>query len=143
MALAEIIDQVTALFRGIFLDIAFEVLLDPDLPPLLPLDPEQMKRVFINLIDNAIDAMNKKGKIRIHAAFDREANQVRVDVADTGPGIWVEDKDKLFLPHFSTKKKGTGLGLAIVSQIMKEHNGAVEVHNTTPHGAQFTLKIPA
>ncbi len=142
-ALGEIIDQVTALFRGIFLDIVFEVDLDPDLPPRLPLDPEQMKRVFINLIDNAIDAMNKKGKIRIHAAFDREAHQVRVDVEDTGPGIPVEDKDKLFLPHFSTKKKGTGLGLAIVSQIMKEHNGAVEVHNTKPHGAEFTLKIPA
>jgi two-component system nitrogen regulation sensor histidine kinase NtrY len=142
-ALGEIIDQVTALFRGIFLDIAFEVELDPDLPPRLPLDQEQMKRVFINLIDNAIDAMNKKGKIRIRAAFDRDAHQVRVDVSDTGPGIQVEDKDKLFLPHFSTKKKGTGLGLAIVSQIMKEHNGAVEVHNTKPHGAEFTLKIPA
>jgi two-component system nitrogen regulation sensor histidine kinase NtrY len=142
-ALGEIIDQVTALFRGIFQDIAFEVVLAPDLPPRLPLDQEQMKRVFINLIDNAIDAMNKKGKIRIRAAFDREAGQVRVDVADTGPGIPVEDADKLFLPHFSTKKKGTGLGLAIVSQIMKEHKGAVEVHNATPHGAQFTLKIPA
>ncbi len=141
-SLAEIIDQVTALFRGIFADIAFEVVLDAEVPPRLPLDQEQMKRVFINLIDNAIDAMNKKGKIVIRAAYDRENQQVRIEVADTGPGIPVEDKDKLFLPHFSTKKKGTGLGLAIVNQIMKEHNGAVEVQNVKPHGAKFILQIP-
>jgi two-component system nitrogen regulation sensor histidine kinase NtrY len=102
-----------------------------------------MKRVFINLIDNAIDAMNKKGKIVIRATFDREANQVNIEVTDSGPGIPPEDKDKLFLPHFSTKKKGTGLGLAIVDQIIKEHNGTVLVMNSRPNGARFILQLPA
>jgi len=138
----EIIDQVIALFRGIFADVEFEVSLSPDVPAAIQIDPEQMKRVFINLIDNAIDAMNKKGKILILTSFDREPQQVRIEVSDTGPGIPVEDKDKLFLPHFSTKKKGTGLGLAIVSQIVKEHNGSIEVQNNRPSGAKFTVQIP-
>ena len=139
----DIIGQVVTMFRGIFADVQFDMVLSPDVPASLQLDPEQMKRVFINLIDNAIDAMNKKGKIFIHTFYDREANQVRIEVSDTGPGILIEDKDKLFLPHFSTKKKGTGLGLAIVSQIIKEHNGAVQVHNNRPGGAKFTLQLPA
>lgn len=139
----DIIGQVVTMFRGIFADVQFDMALSPDVPASLQLDPEQMKRVFINLIDNAIDAMNKKGKIFIHTFYDREANQVRIEVSDTGPGILIEDKDKLFLPHFSTKKKGTGLGLAIVSQIIKEHNGAVQVHNNRPGGAKFTLQLPA
>lgn len=139
----DIIGQVVTMFRGIFADVQFDMVLSPDVPASLQLDPEQMKRVFINLIDNAIDAMNKKGKIFIHTFYDREANQVRIEVSDTGPGILIDDKDKLFLPHFSTKKKGTGLGLAIVSQIIKEHNGAVQVHNNRPGGAKFTLQLPA
>jgi two-component system nitrogen regulation sensor histidine kinase NtrY len=139
----DIIGQVVTMFRGIFADVQFDMALSPDVPASLQLDPEQMKRVFINLIDNAIDAMNKKGKIFIHTFYDREANQVRIEVSDTGPGILMDDKDKLFLPHFSTKKKGTGLGLAIVSQIIKEHNGAVQVHNNRPGGAKFTLQLPA
>lgn len=139
----DIIGQVVTMFRGIFADVQFDMALSPDVPASLQLDPEQMKRVFINLIDNAIDAMNKKGKIFIHTFYDREANQVRIEVSDTGPGILIEDKDKLFLPHFSTKKKGTGLGLAIVSQIIKEHNGAVQVRNNRPGGAKFTLQLPA
>jgi two-component system nitrogen regulation sensor histidine kinase NtrY len=139
----DIIGQVVTMFRGIFADVQFDMALSPDVPASLQLDPEQMKRVFINLIDNAIDAMNKKGKIFIHTFYDREANQVRIEVSDTGPGILIDDKDKLFLPHFSTKKKGTGLGLAIVSQIIKEHNGTVQVHNNRPGGAKFTLQLPA
>jgi two-component system, NtrC family, nitrogen regulation sensor histidine kinase NtrY len=141
--LHDIIGQVVTMFRGIFADVEFQVLPSPDVPAALPLDTEQMKRVFINLIDNAIDAMNKKGKIVIQTAYDREARQVRIDVTDTGPGIQIEDKDRLFLPHFSTKKKGTGLGLAIVSQILKEHNGSVRVQNNRPSGAKFTLQLPA
>jgi len=142
-SLRDIVSQVVTLFRGIFADVAFEVAIEPDVPATLALDPEQMKRVFINLIDNAIDAMNKKGKITLHATFDREANQVNIEVTDSGPGIPIEDKDKLFLPHFSTKKKGTGLGLAIVDQIIKEHNGTVQVTNGRPNGARFVLQLPA
>ncbi len=142
-SLSEIIDQAIAPFRPIFADINFEVAIEPEVPVRQPLDPEPMKRVFINLFDNAIDAMSKKGKILVHAGFDRETRLVKVEIEDTGPGIAVEDKDKLFLPRFSTKKKGTGLGLAIVAQIMKEHSGTIDVRNVKPHGACFTLQLPA
>ena len=73
--------------------------------------------------------MSKKGRIVVRAASTRRRARSGSRSTDNGPGISVEDKDKLFLPHFSTKKKGTGLGLAIVSQIMKEHNGTIEVRN--------------
>ncbi|MCX6561269.1 MAG: ATP-binding protein [Candidatus Aminicenantes bacterium] len=142
-SLAEIVDQAAALFRPIYNDIEFEVTIDPEVPARQPLDPEPMKRVFINLFDNAIDAMAKKGRIVVRAGFDRDTRLIQVEIEDTGPGIAVEDKDKLFLPHFSTKKKGTGLGLAIVAQIMKEHNGAIDVRNVKPHGARFILQLPA
>ena len=87
--------------------------------------------------------MNKKGKICIHSLFDKQQQRVIIEITDSGPGISVEDKDRLFLPHFSTKKKGTGLGLAIVSQIIKEHNGSISVENNRPNGAKFIIQIPA
>jgi two-component system nitrogen regulation sensor histidine kinase NtrY len=140
--LGEILQQVTALFRGIFADIVFDIRVDEAVPAELHLDGEQVKRVFINLIDNAIDAMNKKGTITLLAAYDREQHHVIVTVTDTGPGLPVEDTDKLFLPHFSTKKKGRGLGLAIVSQIVREHGGSVRVENNRPTGAKFIIELP-
>jgi two-component system, NtrC family, nitrogen regulation sensor histidine kinase NtrY len=139
----DILIQVVTMFRGIFTEVQFDVVLAPDVPSPVQIDPDQMKRVLINLIDNAIDAMNKKGKIALRVHFDKEANQVVIDVTDTGPGIPVEDKDRMFLPHFSTKKKGTGLGLAIVNQIIKEHNGTVQAQNNRTGGATFTLRLQA
>jgi two-component system nitrogen regulation sensor histidine kinase NtrY len=139
----DIIRQVAAMFRGIFSDVRFDLVLAEDVPPAVLLDAEQIKRAFINIIDNAIDAMNKKGIITIRTSHDPAQRTVRVEVADTGPGLPVEDKEKLFLPHFSTKKKGTGLGLAIVRQIVKEHNGAVSVQDNKPAGAKFTIELPA
>jgi two-component system nitrogen regulation sensor histidine kinase NtrY len=141
-SLPDIIRQVVAMFRGIFAEVRFDLVFDEALPPTLPLDPEQMKRVFINLIGNAIDAMNKKGAITIRATLDPAQHLVRVEVTDTGPGIPAEDQEKLFLPHFSTKKKGTGLGLSIVNQIVKEHKGTVSAQNIKPTGAQFTIELP-
>jgi two-component system nitrogen regulation sensor histidine kinase NtrY len=102
-----------------------------------------MKRVFNNIFDNAIEAMNKKVKITVRAAYERKIQQVNVEVADTGPGISVEDRTKIFLPYFSTKKKGAGLGLAIVNQIIREHNGSIRVDNNQPTGARFIIQLPA
>ncbi len=138
-----LVDQTVTLFRGIFSQIDFEVEHGRDVPPTLQLDPEQMKRVFINIIDNAIEAMNKKGKIVIRDWFEKKDQRVKIEIADTGPGISGEDKAKLFLPYFSTKKKGTGLGLAIVSQIIREHNGTIRVENNSPTGAKFIVELPA
>lgn len=141
--LRPLIDQTVSLFRGIFAQVEFEIDYSRDMPPTLQLDPEQMKRVFINLIDNAIEAMNKKGMIKIRAWPEKKQQRVMIEVADTGPGIPVEDKAKLFLPYFSTKKRGTGLGLAIVSQIIREHNGTIHAENNSPTGAKFIIQLPA
>lgn len=139
----ETIEQTISLFKGIFADVEFEVLFSSDVPSPIQTDPEQMKRAFINLIDNAIDAMNKKGKITIHTSYNKRNQRVKIEISDSGPGISLEDKEKLFLPHYSTKKKGTGLGLAIVNQVINEHNGSIDIENIQPHGAKFTIQIPA
>ncbi|MBN1224059.1 MAG: GHKL domain-containing protein, partial [Candidatus Aminicenantes bacterium] len=139
----ELIEHTISLFEGIFSDIEFETQFFPEMPSPIQLDPEQMKRVFINLFDNAIDAMNKKGKIRVETSFDKQHQSVRIEIADTGPGISLEDKEKLFLPHFSTKSKGSGLGLAIVNQVINEHDGSIDVENNKPFGAKFIITIPA
>jgi len=138
----EIITQTISPFKGIFVDIEFETLFSSGVPSLIQIDPEQMRRVFINLLDNAIDAMNKKGKIQIRTSFEEQNRVVKIEVSDSGPGISIKDKEKLFLPHFSTKKKGTGLGLAIVHQIINEHNGSIEVESNQPYGAKFIIRIP-
>ncbi len=138
-----LIEQTVALFSGIFAQVEFEAELAADLPASLQLDPEQMKRVLINIFDNAIEAMDKKGKIRVRAVFEKKQQQVSIEISDTGPGISTEDKTKLFLPYFSTKKKGTGLGLAIVNQIVREHNGSIRAENVQPTGAKFTIQLPA
>jgi len=139
----DIIDHTISLFEGIFTDIEFDTQFSADVPEPLQLDPEQMKRVFINLFDNAIDAMNKKGKIRVDTFFDKQHQSVRIEISDTGPGISLEEKEKLFLPHFSTKSKGSGLGLAIVNQVINEHDGSIDVENNKPFGAKFIIQIPA
>ncbi|MBN1274632.1 MAG: HAMP domain-containing protein [Candidatus Aminicenantes bacterium] len=138
----DIIRQTLSLFKGIFTDIEFEVQYSTDIPSPIKIDPDQMKRVFINIIDNAIDAMNKKGKITIRTELDKKQQYVRIEITDSGPGIPMKDKDKLFLPNYSTKKKGTGLGLSIVNQVVSEHNGSIEIENIRPQGAKFIISIP-
>lgn len=139
----EIVEQAVSLFRGIYTDIEFELLFSADIPPSASMDPEQMKRAIINILDNAIDAMNKQGKIAINTFLDQQNRRLHVEITDSGPGITAEEKSKLFLPHFSTKKKGSGLGLAIVNQIIREHNGTVDVVNNRPQGAKFIIQIPS
>jgi len=138
----QIIEQTVTPFRGIFSDIEFELLFSTDVPSPVQIDPEQMKRVFINLIDNAIDAMNKKGRIKIQTIYDKHQSSVKIEVSDSGPGIQLDDKERFFLPNFSTKKKGTGLGLAIVNRIINEHNGTIMVEENKPGGVRFIIHIP-
>lgn len=141
--LHEILEQTVTLFKGIFTKVVFDVSLSPDIPSSIQIDPEQMRRAFINLLDNAVEAMDKKGKIKIKTSFDKANQRVGIEISDSGPGIPITEKDKLFLPHFSTKKKGTGLGLAIVNQVISEHSGTIEAENLRPHGARFVIQIPA
>jgi two-component system nitrogen regulation sensor histidine kinase NtrY len=141
--LRSLIEETISLFRGIYAQIEVQASLAENLPASVSLDAEQMKRVLINIFDNAIEAMNKKGKITVQAFYEKSRQRVHIAISDTGPGISVEDKTKLFLPYFSTKKKGTGLGLAIVNQIIREHNGSIQVENNQPTGAKFIIQLPA
>lgn len=113
--------------------------------PLVRADSEMLRRVIVNLIDNAAEAMEASTirdlelMTRFHAAHD----SVEITVADSGYGISPEDKDKLFLPHFSTKDRGTGLGLAIASRVIAEHHGLIRAEDNVPGGARFVIELPA
>jgi two-component system nitrogen regulation sensor histidine kinase NtrY len=112
--------------------------------PIIQADPEQMKRVVANLIDNAAEALEHsfRKEIWVRSSLDAERDVVEVVVADSGPGIPREAKERLFLPYFSTKRRGTGLGLAIVSRIVAEHNGSIRVEENRPTGTKFVIELP-
>jgi len=131
-----------ALYDGLFTSVEFQRHFDPDVSQVR-LDPEQMKRVMINLIDNAIEAMGRQGTIVVETARDVSNSLVRIVVADTGPGIPAAERDKLFLPYYSTKGRGSGLGLAIVRRIVAEHGGSIDVTDNVPTGTRFIIELPA
>jgi two-component system nitrogen regulation sensor histidine kinase NtrY len=97
----------------------------------------------INLVDNAIEAMDQKGTIDIETQHDPGNNLVRILVVDDGPGIPPAEREKLFLPYYSTKRRGSGLGLAIVRRIVAEHGGSIEVSDNAPRGTRFAIELPA
>jgi two-component system nitrogen regulation sensor histidine kinase NtrY len=140
--LPAIVEDAVALYREAQPDISFEIHSEPDIPQL-NLDREQMKRVMINLIDNAIGAMNGSGTVGMKLSYDGILKIVRLELTDTGPGISPEDKIRLFEPYFSTKKTGMGLGLSIVSTIVEDHNGFIRVQDNQPSGTKFIIELPA
>ena len=103
-----------------------------------------MKRAVANLIDNAAEALEHalQKEIWVRTALDAEHDVAEITVADSGPGIAPEDKEKLFLPFFSTKHRGTGLGLAIVSRIVAEQKGIIRVEENQPTGTKFIIELP-
>ena len=110
--------------------------------PIFKFDREQIKRVLINLLDNAIASIDGTGKITVDLSYDKELEMVRIEVADNGKGVHPDVKTRLFEPYFSTKKHGTGLGLAIVSTIIHDHNGFIEVRDNKPKGTRFIIELP-
>ncbi len=117
-----------------------------ELPPVM-LDAEQIKRVLVNLIDNAAEAFttstqNGDRRIIVTTREIPERDTVELTIADNGPGIPATDRERIFDPYFSTKKRGTGLGLAIVSRIVAEHQGRIRVQDHAPHGAKFVIELP-
>jgi nitrogen fixation/metabolism regulation signal transduction histidine kinase len=111
--------------------------------PAVLVDPEQFKRVVVNLIDNAAEAMQDSPSRVLHIQTRAGlAETVEIIFADTGCGITADQKEKLFLPYFSTKGRGTGLGLAIVSHILAEHNASIRVEDNKPCGAWFAVELP-
>lgn len=138
--LPALIDEVVTLYKG-YKSIEINVSV-PDDPPMVDLDGEQFRRVIINIFDNAVQALGDSGKIDVTLHFDIPSNRAHIDIANNGPGIKDEDKEKLFLPYFSTKKDGTGLGLAIANRIVTEHRGYIGVRDNEPSGTVFTIEIP-
>ena len=116
--------------------------LDPAMPEVR-VDGVQLRRVVVNLVKNAVEAMDDGGVITVTSRYDPGADTFRLAVADTGPGVSPADRDDLFLPYFTTKESGTGLGLAIVKHVVTDHRGYIRVYENAPHGAIFELEIPA
>lgn len=139
--LPPIIEETLALYKEGSQNIDFEFTIKDDIPQL-NLDRQQIKRVMINLVDNAISAIKEKGCISVSIANDSILKIVRIEVADDGAGISAKDKTRLFEPYFSTKKSGMGLGLTIVSTIIADHNGMIRVQDNQPRGAKFVIELP-
>lgn len=110
--------------------------------PMLKLDHQHMKQAFINLIDNAVHAVDKNGMILVEVMYDEILKIVRIEISDNGRGISDQEKTRLFEPYFSTKKSGMGLGLAIVQSIISDHNGVIRVQDNKPKGAKFIIELP-
>jgi PAS domain S-box-containing protein len=141
--LNDVVESALAVFSGRLEGITIHKSLGEGLP-VVNLDREQFKRVVVNLIDNAAEAM-KEVPWR-HLSIRTQAptpDTVELVVADSGTGITPEDREKLFLPYFSTKERGTGLGLAIVAHILTDHGAQIRVEDNTPTGARFTIEVPA
>ena len=140
--LHQLLEDALSLYRGLFTEVEIRPKYAAQLPKV-SVDPEQMRRVVINLIDNAIEAMERRGAIDVETCHDAKNNLIRVVVADNGPGIPSAEREKLFLPYYSTKQRGSGLGLAIVRRIVAEHGGSIDVTDNTPRGTRFAIELPA
>jgi two-component system, NtrC family, nitrogen regulation sensor histidine kinase NtrY len=136
--LAEILQQAAGLYRDVKPNVSVSVTVEPDIEILV--DPEQIRRAVGNLLKNAVEA-TESGEIRVTAR--RAPHRVVIEVADPGRGVPDADKEKLFLPYFSTKGRGTGLGLAIVHRIVNDHDGRISVHDNHPRGTRFEIELPA
>jgi len=141
--LNEVVREALAIFHGRMEDISMRTSFAPDLPPV-NVDREQFQRVVVNLVDNAAEAMQDSLVKTLYIATQTGmGDTVEVVVADSGAGVSSDDKEKLFLPYFSTKNRGTGLGLAIVNHIVADHNGTIRVEDNQPMGARFTVELHA
>lgn len=141
--LNEVVESAMTVFAGRLEDIDVSVALHDNIPPIL-LDREQIKRVIVNLVDNAAEAMKETPLRRLKISTSRPAQDVvELSVTDTGCGVSAADKEKLFLPYFSTKGRGTGLGLAIVSHIVTEHHARVRLEDNRPAGTRFVIEFNA
>ncbi len=149
--LNQVLTETLALYTGLFRQIRIQPRLAPAIPPVR-LDVEQIRRVAINLIDNAVEALGGRdaalrpngepATILVETLHDQSNGLARITISDNGPGIPPADRDKLFMPYYSTKRRGSGLGLAIVRRIIAEHGGNIEVMDNVPSGSRFVIELP-
>ena len=142
--LNEVIRQAVQLYEERLDGVDLRLALEEDIPPAR-LDTEQMKRVFVNLTDNALEALATipdDRELTLKTTYDATRDLLIAAVEDTGEGIPAGDFKRLFQPYFSTRGRGTGLGLAIVARIVTEHGGRVYAEAKVPHGARFVIELP-
>jgi hypothetical protein len=141
--LNQIVLSAMALFEGRLEGVNVQLELAGELPRVMA-DPEAIKRVVANLVDNAAESLKDSvvREIRIATTLLETRDAVEIEISDTGEGVSAEDKEKLFLPYFSTKARGTGLGLAIVAQILESHGGTVRVEANHPVGTRLLVELP-
>jgi PAS domain S-box-containing protein len=142
--LNEVVKQSVMLYEDRLETVRMDVRLARTLPPAM-LDSEQLRRVFVNLIDNALEAVAEvegERRITIATGYDPARGLLLTEVADTGHGIQRKDFASLFQPYFSTRERGTGLGLAIVQRIIMDHGGRIRAEANRPRGAKFTIELP-
>jgi len=137
------VHEALEVFAGRLDGIQLRTSLEANLPAIRA-DGPLLRSVIINLIDNAAEALEDATvrEITVATHLRAESDTIEISVADTGHGISPEDKDKLFLPHFSTKDRGTGLGLAIAARIISEHGGSLRVEDNRPAGSRFLIELP-
>ncbi len=148
--LNQIVSEAVTTFASLRPNVVFQFVADSRIP-LVRVDPEQIRRVLINLVDNAVDALAADAhkpqdlgepKVVLKTYYDRRTKRVSLEVSDNGPGIDKDDKLRIFEPYFTTKGSGTGLGLAIVTTIIADHQGEIKVYDNTPRGAKFVVDLP-
>ena len=127
-------------------DLTFGLVVEEKIPEML-LDPEQIRGVFRNILNNAVAAIrsyniSESGEVLAKLNFDRKTMRAVIEFADNGPGVPASDKNRIFEPYFTTKKGGTGLGLAIVSTVISDHQGEVRVFDKQPHGTRIVITLP-
>ncbi len=133
------VDEALNLYRGIKPGVEVTARIDDDAQSAR-FDAEQIRRALINLLDNALDATEAPGEVSV--AVHRHNGSLEINISDTGEGIPPDAKEKLFLPHFSTKRRGTGLGLSIVHRIISDHHGTIQADDNDPQGTIFTITLP-
>lgn len=141
--LNKVIEESLMVFRQAHPNVKFEFQEDPNLPEF-KFDPDQIRRVFVNLIDNSVAALSKEEKpeIKIVTRYDIDLKIVRLTVADNGEGIPQAERGRIFEPYYSTKEGGTGLGLPIVKRIIEDHNGFIRAAANEPKGTKMLMELP-
>ncbi len=138
----DLLSEVYTLYTSAHKNIQFVFDKDEQVP-LIKFDMAQIRRVVINLLENAVWAVDGSGAITLKSGYDSRHGIVRIEISDTGVGIDDLDKSRIFDLYYSRKKGGSGLGLAIVQRIITEHNGTIKVEDNRPRGARFILELSA
>ncbi len=139
-----VVGDAVSVFDGRLPGIDLRLITDPEIARA-DIDPPAFKRAIVNLIDNAADVLQESWvkEIVVSTQGRPDSDAVEVIVADSGPGISAENKERLFLPYFSTKNRGSGLGLPIVRSVVEEHGGSIRVEDNQPAGTRFVIELPA